>query len=537
MHPLLLLAIVVGGGAWLFGKAKAAESPLIRGGRGMLQSTALSKLVVTGKTEKFEDPLYGIYGAEGMVYTIAPTGRPAGLARILNRPTGMNDQQTDPVVGYEYLASVPNDAVSRINAIRARIIAANVKPIVEGYEDNGTVLGKMVDASTKTLGETAKSLVRSYNTVSSSADRAAAVAAKLGVDTSAVQHEASTALSSAASSASASTSFAVMNKAVKDYGPIARTVAGAVATAIRLGGSSSGQSTQETTEQALDAAGSVIMLIPVYGWIVGAAVRGVGAILGALRKSDNERCHSELESVQDALGKAAGNKMPIPWRLFDVFTPDCTTGYSLHGNATSDGMMSLLSASERNRYYTSSVMPPTWQVHVQRWWAAAQTYAAEPRVHEVFAALGGDASGGMVASDEQVMLVAAPIAVMYGYDINELAVALWKKSPGWRAASEAFRGPLPEKVMSYRPHVTDDEIRKAKNGLRALTEGIDFDYIDLCSMEEWKTYCAIPHNAWWLQWGVLARDAFEIVEEWQKTRVLTMNLGAFKLGGLKGLKL
>ncbi len=65
-------------------------------------------------------------------------------------------------------------------------------------------------------------------------------------------------------------------------------------------------------------------------------------------------------------------------------------------------------------------------------WSMLLAGLTNAEVVRAFRALHGDAWGAQnLASDEQVVLVAAAVANIYGVPLRELAVSLWDKSPGW----------------------------------------------------------------------------------------------------------
>lgn len=537
MHPLLLAALAVGGVVIVrkvFG-AGAASDRYANVDRTRFDGTSesrlgkLDRLTRPTSAEKFMDPLYEVYGDSK--YRAVNT-RPVGLSLVLNRnylgengtfrKNSMRDDGAGIEIGYEYLASVSNNASARVAAMRQKIVSRGATPPQERPigENDGTLLGNLANASRASLRSMASSMFRSYQQIATKTEAAQNVANKLGVSVDTLKSEAIGALSSAKSGAEASQEYAVLDKAIRDYGPVAKTAINAVARAIEIGRGSEGDSTGSTLNEYLDIAGDVALMIPVYGWIVGAALKGIGAIAAFIDPSKD--CNEERDVIKRNLEAASRAKMPIPWQMFNVFTDTCESG------ATTEGMRGLQLASLKNEFYFRS-MPSARQIHVARWWATASTFASHPKVFEVFAALGIDASGGLVASDEQVMLVAAPIAVMYGYDVDELAIELHKRAPGWRAAAEAFAKPI-DHDQRIRNFLTDDFFRQQPS---VVNEGVTWEWRTVCSFIEFKSYCEMPANVWWLQWSILAEQAFLIVEEWQATRVRTIAPLKFDLSKLR----
>lgn len=451
--------------------------------------------------EKFEDPLYLVYGSG--VYTIA-NDRPGGLASILNRnhhayfrSEGMDDLQRDVIIGYEYLAAVPPKAEQRVALMREKI-AKKPAPSKDFGDANRGLFWAMYKSSVTSLGKLAESLTSVYQLVSTNESRANQIASALGVNTSTLKAEAKSALSASMSSVTSSGDYAVLDKAIKDYGPIARTVVNAISEAIQVGSDSALDSSDKIVK-GINIAADIAVMVPVYGWIAAAALRTISGALGTIINENHKACAEDIDVIRRHIEATMSRAMVIPWHAYEVFPVTCSDPL-LKRYRTDAGVSSLQMLFMKNDLYTSyEVMPAAYRTSLKRWWATAQTFISHPDVKSVFYALGIDASGGIVASDEQVMLVAAPIAAAYGFNVDELAIALYKKSLGWRGAESALREPF------------------------------DANTIPGCSGK--PAYCTFPHNAWWVQWAVLAADAFAIVENWQKTRVATFKIG--KLGSLK----
>lgn len=129
----------------------------------------------------------------------------------------------------------------------------------------------------------------------------------------------------------------------------------------------------------------------------------------------------------------------------------------------------------------------TEQDFVRRWWATALAFMDDPRVAEVFHALGRDEKGGVLASDEQVMLVAAPIAVSHGLDVDDFARRLWEQSQGWRGGKQ-------------------DSFMRAGYFVQP-------DLLEPPTYSGCKTGDESVRDAWWVQWAVLSRDAYKLATE------------------------
>lgn len=104
---------------------------------------------------------------------------------------------------------------------------------------------------------------------------------------------------------------------------------------------------------------------------------------------------------------------------------------------------------------------------VKAWFVVFTKYSTDADVDRIFMNTGWNAQG--LAGDSQVLLVAAPIARLYGFNLRAFAAELWEKSKGWAAR-------------------------------RDLTHAWDDGTID---------------NAGIVQWIVLCKDVFDLATEWK----------------------
>jgi hypothetical protein len=153
--------------------------------------------------------------------------------------------------------------------------------------------------------------------------------------------------------------------------------------------------------------------------------------------------------------------------------------------------------------------------------------------------------GGTMANDEQVMCVAAPIAIANGFDIDGFAKLLWNYSLGYQDSSNQdvttrylngilscfhyyYTGvgdsiifdnmltPFDESVISFSGVFGnywdgDRTIPPPAPGTNTIN-ALDQTYSD-DPMGWWQPYCQnVIDNAWVANWGILCRDAFELAK-------------------------
>lgn len=463
--------------------------------------------------EKFEDPLYECYGIKDTPYVIGEPPRAVGLGSALNR-SEMNGNQPNVIVGYEYLSSVKRDATSRIRAIRFKVETykmgnAQTQPWFWLPTPGGAVrssIGTIFSAAVKTskskLNHFADTVADTYKKVASDVKAATNFASAYGVDVQAVKDEAASVASSSLDS------IELIDHAAKQYGPIAdatmRGLNQVLESSIFSNGSNPGAADQKIAD-ALNLVGTIASAFPGYGTIIAIAVQSIGQLFSNSGKVKDDECQAVREKIYTRAEETAKEGYVIPWHFDQVFPPEACFEYSGVGATGSDNMSddqySALSLLRKNMDYQagrdssnpdfSVVIDPNYRNSIRKWWALTQLWMQHPKVNEVFAALGRDAAGGVIASDEQVMLVAAPYAVANGFDVDQFAMTLYKISAGWRGAEERFMWKTP-------------------------------------AMAKYSCYgSTVPANAWWLQWAILANDAELLVKFWREHPPMdvTTNIG------------
>lgn len=491
MAPIVWLLLAAGGAAALIASSKKDPKPAPIHIDDFLREA-------TGIEEKFQDPLYLVFGAKKLgsnvhEYKLArPGDRPTdgtgqGIQYLLNRWGGGGgdwDLTTKEYfdIGYEYFVGTPYDAKSRISRIRAIIDARHAASEIIAGNDRG-IIASMVKKSRQQLIDMGYSYYETFKSARDITSRAAEIAGYLGVDTSLVQNEAKQMIEVAGSD-----QISLVAATLKSYGPMAKTVLNAGIEAYDA------WNAVGTTTKAMkwtQLAADLSMYVPVYGPYINAVLSFVVADMQKELAENLADCKEGQKQASDALESVQELKLPVPWHAYQVFHAECGPD-----NRPQISLFYLTTLFDRlNLQWQRLTVEQQSDAH--RWWGVALMYAAHPDVRRVFEAIGFDASGGMVASDEMVMLVAAPIAVANGIDIDLFAERLWNKSPGWRG----FVG------------------QKNRFGGDVFGDGGK----DSTPREFCIGGCAIPTNGWVLQWCQLAKDAFELAEAWPKMpmRLLT----------------
>lgn len=426
----------------------------------------------TTKDEKFADPHY--YDCSGGVGYVVAEGSEWNQARPL---------------GYEYLASVPRDSASRVAAMRGKVVrdGATASTSVRPFEV----------ASQDAMRRLAIDLYQKY----SDEERWPELAKSLGVPISQIASDYERVTKAIGAYAPGSSQFLTeMWRSLGDKIMIRlREVAGAVGGL--AGGASSGSSEYVTM---LGEASQVI------GPFVKIVIDAATAETERQRAEFGAACSGYLQD--EVLGVAVDTQQkgfPPPLHVFDQFDLECarprTIADAFSGTerwAPTDGQRAAAAALARNRDALLALPIPDQSV-VMRWWALAAALMSDPRVGDVFRALGRDGSGGSFASDEQVMLAAAPIAVSYGLDVDELARRLWDRSWGWWARPDLWSS------RTYSKAVYDCPETHWYDPTSWGPEG--------CDIVGSNAICRVrAENAAQVQLAVLAKDGFEVAEEMRR---------------------
>jgi len=458
-----------------------------------------------------DDPVYLIvHNATGISYEdYLRAKRDAAIPEKFRDPRGLDPDCSDPSGGaYGYLYTTPTSADEMVISLRSLRAITRVRRMRQKVDDFGSdhahtlpSVGPMWQASHVALLQNVGAIIYGYQAaldgsstkkqIQDFADKIGSspmeviakgpsILASFGAQASDASGQAQDALKDAASEAAKMVWRAVgpqvMNvfKSLADEFAAIRTTAGSAASA---------------------AEG-----IPAIGAFLGAAVSLIGAAESQADATYLEGCTSFMnDAISAPLNKLIREGYPYPWHVLDQsFTCDQREGYtssSKYVQSTSlERAAHALRVSASRLEGIDPIASPSasgaWLIvtPMRRWWALAAQLMAYGDVAAIFAALGDDAGGGTVASDEQVLLVAAPIAASRGLPIWDFAQALYDTSLGWRDPSvAALLKPEPYNVCAL------DATTAPEGGcLRCKTA---------------------PANAGTIQWGVLARDAFALADK------------------------
>lgn len=248
----------------------------------------------------------------------------------------------------------------------------------------------------------------------------------------------------------------------------------------------------EASSSAANAiAGSIGKAVPFLQIL---AAMGEAAVAEANRR-DMENCRTQANTIRRVAEESATLGYPIPWHAVDVFGIDCDRTKSIAGlvpyGSERGGIGNTAIVYDRN-FVKTKALTLAQRAALKKWWSMATSLASMPEVREVMETMCIDAYGGQWASDEQIMVIAAPIAVANSVAVDVLARALWDGSKGWRGADP----------NGYMRALHDTDERDA-----------DGYVIRKYVMSD------PPINAYQLQFAQLAEDAFRIVKSLPKTRL------------------
>lgn len=464
----------------------------------------MSKLDLIGDgadVEKFMDPLFDVFGQYAPFEDIpsdvlapSPGNRPPYTIythQVGNAPNAgggpfrgtlrvAGNRVATTRIGYEYLANVPRNATARIAAIQAKVDAPPRTGSEWGPDTwrGKSLLEPIVEKSEIALVKYVNSLLTTYENIRRDADYVAKLAATYKVPVDTMVSEAKDVL------ALGGDQKKLLDDAAKRWGPVLQ---GATAAIMQTAEAfATGTETQQASA-ALALVGAAALAIPVVGPFVALATSYMQGLLAEKSKVYEAWCQEEKRTVWGYYTRALERGFVTPWHSSDMFSDACIDDtVAAKGFGPSEDQVILGNIFSYNLEFGMRLDAQVRR-QMQKWWTVALVQMSDPRVLKVFEKLGFDAAGGVVASDEQVVLVAAPIAVAYGLDVYRLARALWDASPGYRGA-----------VSSLRPMALtmDNKINTAA-----------------CNVDPNTFYCGMPQNAWWVQWGVLAEAAFRIAED------------------------
>lgn len=372
------------------------------------------------------------------------------------------------VIGLEYLADVPNTADARIAAIRAHVIAGDSPAIQRRYM-------KYADASQDGLAALTRTVIEATKDPS----KLPAVAKSLGLPIEKAEIARQDLLKWLDTPGGS-----ILKALWSAVGPQVMTLIRQTVAEV------SGEVTS-----TLNSIGAMSSAVPILGFIVQSFTLVYGSIVERAAEAKRSTCQSYLQDISEHITRLANAGMPTPWHLVDLgLDCDAVVKKTLAAEKSEPGtpLSVALVTAQNTDWYTMGTpasvkgierwdgesyvgwgpgLSPLDLIALKKWWGLATLLWSTEQVGPVMRSLGGDRWGGWLASDEQVMLVAAPIAVSYGLDVDTFARKLWDRSLGWRSRPELF-------------------VSRAGGGCGKVVD-----------------------NARVIQFAVLARDAFDLAEE------------------------
>jgi hypothetical protein len=469
--------------------------------------------------EKFQDPLYSCWG----------TGPDRGIeyrwrAWYPNEYGAPSDVPLKFNIGYEYLSGVPNIARDRIRAIRKKIDEYRAEFPASDVTSTSTSMQNPLEEiryqSWKHLEKLASGIVEKYGNAKDGAEQIANSIP--GFSWERAEQLATDLANTYAGADQIMARYKVISTAAKNIAPVAIAIAGAIQKIYT--GFTSELSSEEKANLTAHAISDVAKLVPFYGQIVGAAADSVLAFWDKAIADEKAREDAEARfagaKLADIFQLTSDKGVPFPLHVSQWWSPHYDKNHRIEVTpaffvpegfvgtpsqydlwATLRWSLDVFSGTVKSdpKYPETTVVGTGLTAEqvdlVKRWWGTATTFMSDPQVYDVFRALGWDLLGGTVASDEQVMLVAAPIAVSHGFDVDKFAMALHASSKGWRAEVAEKGGAVRSKMRMYStPYAMD-----WKNWL-PCHDGPDM----------------MVQNAWWLNLARLSRDAFELAKTFGK---------------------
>lgn len=447
----------------------------------------------TGPTsgEKFADPIYACLGTGIAPELLAGDALTGVAVPYILSPNKMKIPQD---LGHGYLKGIERNAASRIQALRNKMGKAPAADVVFPK----TSVGALAEASFKSVQQISGQIVAAYG----DAKRYGEIAERFGIPISQVAEQAK--------------QIGVLRETVKQaqlveqvakFAPIAATLSAGIRRFVE------GGAFDPVTTLGPALAAAAISLgggaVPIVGQVMTLALDLYTQTMAARRAGTEKVCVEFFDRIEAiAKTRSAENFPEILHLMTDAGVPCTKSGYDY------DRML-FIEGAERGSLHAFRNLSPRDKHNVQRWWATAATLMSHPEVYNAFAKLGhgigaytrgsvatpvgdgykrkgGALYGGMLASDEQVMLVAAPIAIANGLNVDAFARQLWDTSRGWRSADPASieSGVIPQ-GYSWTTNATGDPT-------------------DDVTVRTCPNYIG---NAWWLNWATLARDAFALVDK------------------------
>ena len=383
--------------------------------------------------------------------------------------------------GLEYLGGVPPTAAARVELLRARVSEFALLPSAQ--------VEASAKASAKALYVAAQGLVGELQT----SEGQAAVAKRLGVPIDQILDAEEQIAAGLQKLAGGKLDFRSLirdlNGAVVEVlQRVLRQLLDVVSKAV---GSAVSASTMALASAFGSALGSWLPIVQSLWTMFLEQQAARGAVIAEQRRAWVE---TNITARLDELGSYG---WPLPWHLFDLYDlafPD--------GDALVSGGQEAVADALRDTIADWQGLGLMATAPAARWWAAATATMADPQVQSVFRALGRDSAGGVLASDEQVVAVATPIAVLRGLDPWEFSRLLWGYARGWRAFDRRYGG---ADKGTARPQ-TFAHWSCPESHWYSKAEGCDIDrQLVICR--------DTPANAWAMNLADLSRAAWVLADQ------------------------
>lgn len=370
-----------------------------------------------------------------------------------------------------YLIDTPSNGPARVAAMRARIESL-------GKFDVGAPLRSMQKSSADTFMDVASDIERSLG----SAEGRKGLAERLGVPVSAIDLRKNDLLAAFVGNPQVRV---LLDRLLGVIGP--QLISGVRNAISAIAGASS----------ALKGFSSAMTAAPFIGAMISMVVDMVVTAKEQEAAANRAACTENAQRIETVMKSLAANRWPFQWHWEPFGEIGCNVPASQAGINAQHQWELAQRLGEWWYEFEAIGKDLAYRSSVKEWWATAATYMSDDRVLDVFNAFGRDDWAGRMAGDEQVMLVAAPIAVANGFDVDTFAAALWDRSKGWSSANPGL--------------LRADDVRQDKLKCPgALSAG------KCVSTGEVHVQCGPGvRNALYVQYAVLARDALVLAEEWR----------------------
>ena len=388
------------------------------------------------------------------------------------------------VTGYEYLAKVPHDAKSRVAAMRKKI---------EAHTGKNKVVLLMRESSQAAVRKLALNLLSLYQDparrielLDTYRDIYRRAASEIAVDLTKIEEigKKTPPELQAQLQVLLKNSKPMIDEMQRGIREIANKVTGS------------------TTSAAAGLLSSLSSAVPIIGAVIQAGISIYENARQTIKAEEDARiavCKNDVNESINFQKYTTDLGFPVPWHATpadlvaacneakDPFSLD-PLRVLVFGTATYNNLVRLY------------CLPPDLQREIIKWWSYANAMMSDVEIAKIFDALGSDPYGGLLASDEQVILVAAPIAAANGLPIDAFAEALWRSSNGWTERKDL----LLRQVDKQIPATSLDDVK------------LKWEILDGVCFKD------APDNAAQIQWGVLAKKAFELVDAAKAAKVMDL---------------